>query len=91
MVQTALQETLPPMYDYLEKELGDNEWIAGKDFSAADIAIVAQLASLELANETFDAKRWPKLAAYTKRVLDRPSFKATAAHPSAVPVKTSKV
>ncbi|MGB0934935.1 MAG: glutathione S-transferase family protein, partial [Alphaproteobacteria bacterium] len=59
---------------YLEKSLGDNEWITGETFSVADIAIATHFISLEIANVKLDASQWPKLAKYIERALARPSF-----------------
>lgn len=75
LVQKALTEELPPLLDYLESQLQNKQWLAGNNFSIADIAVVTHFISLDLAGEKFNEQRWPKLAAYIKRVLERPSFK----------------
>ncbi len=72
----ALAEKIPPVFDYLEKEIGDREFLVGDAVSVADIAIGTQFANFEHAGETPDAERWPKLAAYAKRMHARPSFAA---------------
>ena len=72
---TTLTEKLPPMFDYLEKQIGDNEFLVGNKFSIADITVGTMLVNFDHAGETVDAARWPKLAAYTQRLHDRPSFK----------------
>ncbi|MGH0028531.1 MAG: glutathione S-transferase family protein [Myxococcota bacterium] len=74
-VQECL-EALPTLFDYLEKEIGDREVLAGSHFSVADIAVGSVFVNLAHAGETVDAARWPKLAAYLERVHARPSFKA---------------
>jgi len=73
---TALTDKIPPVFDYLEKEIGDREFLVGEAFSIADIAVGTMLVNFEHAGETPDPKRWPKLAAFMKRIHDRPSFKA---------------
>lgn len=75
-IEEALNVTLPPFFDYLERELGDNEWLVGNRFSHADIATAAQFVSFHHGGAQVDAERWPRLAAYLDRVLSRPSFKA---------------
>ncbi len=70
--------TLPEIFDYLEAELGDGEYLAGGRFTVADIATGSMLRQHQLAGESVDAGRWPKLAAYAERVLSRPSFKSAA-------------
>ncbi len=74
-IDEALNQTLPPFFDYLEKEIGDDDWIVGNAFSIADVALGTQFANFAIADAEVDAKRWPKLAAYVVRVHARPSFK----------------
>jgi glutathione S-transferase len=76
LVQTTLTEKLPPLFDYLSGQLGDNEYLVGAKFSIADIAVATMLVNFEHAGGTVDPARWPKLAAYIKRLHARPSFKA---------------
>ena len=75
-IQKVVDEELPPMFDYLEGEIGNKEWLAGNKFSIADIGIATQFVNFMLAGYSVDAKRWPKLVAYLSRVHSRPSFKA---------------
>ena len=74
-VQAALKNELPPLLDYLESQLQDKQWLVGNSFSIADIAIATHFVSLQLIGEKLNDQRWPKLAAYITRVLERPSFK----------------
>lgn len=73
-VQKSL-EGLPAVLDYLEREIGDKEVLAGGQFSIADIALGSVCVNLAHAGETVSASRWPKLAAYVERIHGRPSFK----------------
>lgn len=75
-VETARTETLPPLFDYLERELGDEAWYVGGRFSVADVAIGCQFVNYFLGRGELDAERWPALAAWVERVHARPSFKA---------------
>ena len=75
-IETALNETIPPLFDYLERELADDDWLVGKRFSIADIATGIQFVSFAHGKGEVDAERWPRLAAYVERVVTRPSFKA---------------
>ena len=72
----TLTEKIPPIFDYLEGEIGDREFLVGTAFSIADIAIATMLVNFEHAGETPDPKRWPKLASYIERMHGRASFKA---------------
>jgi glutathione S-transferase len=71
----AIAEDLPPLFDYLESQLA-GDWLAGGQFSIADVAVGTQFVNMRLAGVTLDAQRWPKLARYVARVHERPSFKA---------------
>lgn len=75
VVSKAVNEELPPMYDYLESQLGSGDWLVGGRFSIADLGVATQLVQPRLAGYPLDAKRWPKLSAHFERVLARPSFK----------------
>ncbi len=76
-VQEAIQKDLPPIFDYLEKEIGEKKWIVGDDFTMADIALGSQFANLKMAEVTIDAAKYPKLASYIDRIFERESFKKT--------------
>ena len=75
-VQKAIDEELPPLFDYLESQLGSGDTIVGKQFSIGDIGICTQFVNLRHAGVGVDTKRWPKLARYVAAVHERPSFKA---------------
>lgn len=83
-IDAALGETLPPLFDYLNEQIGDNEFFVGGRFTIADIAIGSMLRQFQMAGESVDAARWPKLAAYAERILGRPSFKNHAAEEAEV-------
>ncbi len=71
--QKTLKEELPAVFDYLEKELGTNEYFVGNSFSIADISVATLLANFTHL-EKFDSARWPHLGAFLERVHARPSF-----------------
>lgn len=75
-VADALTKTLPPFFDYLERELGDADTFVANRFTIADVALGSQFASFSHGGGEVDPGRWPKLAAYVERVHARPSFKA---------------
>jgi glutathione S-transferase len=74
--KTTLAEKLPPLFDYLEAQLGGNDFLVGNAFSIADISIGTMFVNFVHTGEALDAGRWPKLAAYVKKLHARPSFKA---------------
>ena len=74
--QATVNEKLPPLFDYLEKQLGNGDFFVGGAFSIADISVGTMFVNFEHAGESLDTGRWPKLAAFVKRTHARPSFKA---------------
>jgi len=72
-VQAALQQKLPPHFDYLERQLGQETFFVGNRLSMADIAITCQLINMAHGGEQLDAQRWPRLAAHHARMLELPS------------------
>ena len=74
-VAKALAEDVPPVFDYLEGELEGREYLAGGQFSVADIAVGSLFANFQHGGESVDASRWPKLADYLSRIHGRPSTK----------------
>ena len=75
-VRKALAEAIPPVFDYLEEQIGSRPWLAGSRFSTADVAVGSLFVNLAHGGERVDPARWPNLAAYVERVHARPSFKA---------------
>lgn len=74
--QSTLKENLPPLFDYLNKEIGDRPFFVGDAFSIADIAIGSMFVTFRHCGEEVDPARWAKLAAYVKRIHERPTFGA---------------
>ncbi|NIP15041.1 MAG: hypothetical protein GWM88_10115, partial [Pseudomonadales bacterium] len=67
-------EDLPPLFTYLEGEIGERPFLVGDRFSIADIAVASQLAGMKITRVPIDRARWPNLADYADRLLARPSF-----------------
>ena len=80
VVKKALEEELPPMFDYLEGELAPGaKTIVGDQLSIGDIGIGSQFVNYFFASGTIDTRRWPKLAAYIAAIHERPSFRGVVA------------
>lgn len=75
-ISQALNQLLPPHFDYLEQQLGTQSYLLGSSFSMADIALSTQLINMEYAGEVLDANRWPGLDALHARTKTRASFRA---------------
>jgi glutathione S-transferase len=76
IVRKKVDQEAPPVFDWIEGELGDREWLVGARFSIADLAMASPFVNYAHAGERPDAKRWPRLTAYLERVHARPSYKA---------------
>lgn len=72
----TMREDLPPVFDYLEKSLGESDFLVGSALTLADIAVATQFVNLKHAGAHVDATRWPRLAAFVERMHARPSFAA---------------
>jgi len=68
-------EQAAPLLDYLEKQLGDNDWFVGNRLSIADITVGSILVNPRHAGFAPERKRFPKLRAFLDRIWSRPSFK----------------
>jgi glutathione S-transferase len=64
---------IPPLFAYLESVVPAQGFIVGDSFSIADAAITCQLINLQHSDVTVDAAKYPKLAAYFKRMSARAS------------------
>lgn len=75
-VEELLGETLPAALDYVESQLPAGRGTVLARFSIADAALGAQLGRLAVADLEVDAARWPRTEAYSRALLERPSFQA---------------
>ncbi len=78
-VQNAIDELVPPVFDYLESQVAGAEYLFDGRLSVADVALGSLMRNAELGELTVDASRWPKFAAYVKFVHSDPVFAARIA------------
>ena len=68
------REALEPVFDYLESIVPDSGWLAGEDFTLADIAVASTLRTMQYG--------WDQIPARTRtwyeRVQARPSWRNVA-------------
>lgn len=76
--QMTIDEKFPPIFDYLEGQIR-GDYLVGNAFSIADISVATNFHNLRLVKFEVDASRWPKLAAWVSKTLERPSFVAAIA------------
>ena len=75
LVTKAAAEAIPPVFAYLEEQLGENEYLVGNRFSLADIATASPFVNYQHGGGTIDRAKYPRLANYVERIHGRPSFK----------------
>lgn len=61
--------------NWVDTRLGEATWLAGEDFTAADIMIVFTLTTMRIFLP-LDLAPWPNILAYLQRVGDRPAYQA---------------
>jgi glutathione S-transferase len=69
---------LPPILAYLEGAAPQTRWLAGKDFSLADIAVASVFRSLSAVGHGPDAQTHPAIAAWYARACARPAWQTIA-------------
>jgi glutathione S-transferase len=71
----ATREALGKKFDYLQEKIGDGPYILGDRFSILDAYAFAVLNWTSI--HKIDINRWPGLAAYLRRVAERPAVRDT--------------
>jgi glutathione S-transferase len=74
-VQQAELNDLPPILDYLEKIVPEEDgYLVGNSPTLADIAVAGPFANFRHTNTRVDPERYPRTVAYVERILARPSL-----------------
>ena len=71
-----VRELVGTRFDWLEEELGQRQYLAGPRFTVADITALCAVDFGKVSNLRIKAETHPNLAAWHKRVSERPSAKA---------------
>lgn len=77
--EQAVNEQLAPLFGYLDTQLGDGEYFVGNALSIADLSVGSAFVNLRHAGFSADAARFPRLAAFVRRMHARPSLAACIA------------
>ena len=80
----VVAEEMPTLWNYLEAQLGTNQFFVGNALSLADIAVASIHVNLHHVRVAPDATRWPGLVAFLGRMFARPSFAAVIAEETPV-------
>jgi glutathione S-transferase len=73
IVEEAWAKDIPPVFDYLERQISGPFLVGGK-ISLADIAVHCAFVNFKMIKQPVDATRWPKLAGYVAGLLARPTL-----------------
>jgi glutathione S-transferase len=76
VADAAERDELPPILDYLERMVPEGDgYLVGGRLTLADIAVASPFANFRHMKTELDPARYPRTIAYTRRMLERPSFK----------------
>ncbi|PCJ17330.1 MAG: glutathione S-transferase [Candidatus Cloacimonadota bacterium] len=64
LVNQAIENSAPPIFDYLNSILKKSKYLVGDEYSTADMALLCQIIALSYAEFNVDSMQWPELAAY---------------------------
>jgi glutathione S-transferase len=72
LVAKIIGQDLPPLLDYIESQVPEQGFLFG-DMLVADLSLVSPFVNAGYAGYEIDPERWPRFAAFAKRVLSHPS------------------
>ena len=73
--EAAERDELPKVLDYLESVVPEGSgFLLGEGLTLADIAVASPFANLAHLKVEVDETKYPRTVAYTRRILERPSF-----------------
>lgn len=75
VIEKILSKAQPPIFDYLEGEIGERTYLVGDRFSIADIAVTCHFVQMLYAGEQLPAQSHPNIARYVDAHMHRASFK----------------
>ncbi|MAV26747.1 MAG: glutathione S-transferase [Gammaproteobacteria bacterium] len=75
LIQKIITKAQPPIFDYLEAEIGDKTYLAGDAFSIADIAVTCQFIQMMYSGEALPEDSHPNITRFVTTHMHRLSFK----------------
>lgn len=75
-IAATLAEKVPPVFEYLESQLADGDYLVTSLPTLGDVAVASHFVNFRYAGEHVDPARYPRLAAFVERMLGRPAFAA---------------
>ncbi|MEO5640279.1 MAG: glutathione S-transferase family protein [Sphingomicrobium sp.] len=77
VTDAAERDELPPLLEYLEREIPSSGFLVEDRLTIADLAVASPMVNLGHMDIALDP--WPRVKAYAEGILARPSFAATVA------------
>lgn len=74
-VKYALENKLPPMFTYLDREIGSKKYLVNDSFSLADVSVVVSFLNLEIAGHYVDSQKWNNLSRYLNEISNESVIK----------------
>lgn len=71
-VKSALENKLPHIFTYLDREIGNKKYLVDDSFSLADISVVVSFLNFEIAGQRLDPKKWKNLSRYLQEISSEP-------------------
>jgi len=75
-IANIIENVQPPIFDYIEGEIGEKTYLSGDAFSIADIAVTSQFIQMMYAGESLPERTHPNIARYVTEHMHRDSFKS---------------
>lgn len=76
VIQQIIEKMQPPIFDYLESQIGDKTYLVGDAFSIADIAVTCQFIQMMYSGEDLPTASHPNIARFVDFHMHRDSFKS---------------
>jgi glutathione S-transferase len=75
LIQKIITDVQPAMFNYLESEIGNKEYLLSDQFSIADIAVTCQFIQMMYSGEALPDASHPNITRYINAHIQRESFK----------------
>jgi glutathione S-transferase len=75
VIQKILTDIQPPIFDYLETQIGNKTYLVGDALTIADIAVTAQFIHMMYSGESLPESSHPNISRYVNQHMRRDSFK----------------
>ena len=77
-LRASARERLDKLFALLDERLAANAWLAGDEFTAADVMTVFSLTTMTIFHPV-DLTPWPSIVAYLRRIGERPAYRRAMA------------